>query len=159
MKWDPGTPDPAVGSFMPGLRWAVEHTAGPVLELGTGYFSTPYLAGLQGRRVASYEYDPEFAADVRQEFPGLCVAEKFEDVPSLPWSVVLVDCEGWNRAPFFAALLPEAPGATFVIHDSQDPWIEEKLLQHFQYRHSFGGPGEPRTTLVSAVLDVRRCGL
>ena len=153
MNWDPGSANLAVGSFMPWFEWAVERTAGPVLELGGGYFSSPLVSGLwnAGRQAYTYEYDPEWAAELRQRFKQP-IRQDFNDLPSLEWDVVLIDCEGWNRWLFFDELRPRT--RVFVVHDSQDPWIPADVFTSFKYHTN--REEDPRTTLVSDVLDVRR---
>src|SRR5687768_2331676 len=117
MKWEPESADPSVGSFMPGLIWAVEHTSEAILELGAGYFSTTYLATLSGRDIISYEWDTTWAEAVKEQFPHLNVVS---ELPEGRFSVVLVDCEGWNRLDFLRILRWRTQ--IFVLHDSQDHW-------------------------------------
>lgn len=142
---------------MPGLRWVIERTAGPVLELGAGYFSTPYLHTLKNARgmVVSYEYDPAWAREVERIYGAVnhWVVTDFDLIPLRAWGVVLIDCEGWNRQRFFNELAPRT--MTFVLHDTQDPWIDEVTIpRDFIFRHDFGD--SPRTTLVSRALDVTK---
>lgn len=139
--------DPKVGSFMPALRWAVENTQGPILELGTGYFSTSYLATLSGRDILSYEWDIAWREAVEQRFPHLKVVS---ELPEGNFSVVLVDCEGWKRLEFLRALRERTD--VFCVHDAQDHWIPEDVLASFRYRKDFDE--DPRTSLVSDVVDV-----
>jgi hypothetical protein len=149
--WEPEHADPNVGSFMPAFRWVVERTDGPILELGGGYFSTPFLAEQHrsGRLVCTYEFDASWAEQLRARFP-----HRITDVlPQGHWSVVLVDCEGWSRLPYFRALAPRAD--VFVVHDSQDPWIPEGEYERYTYRADLDE--NPRTTVVSSLLDVREC--
>lgn len=158
MKWEPENADPAVGTFMPALRWVVERTDGPILELGGGYFSTPYLHEQTPERlVVTYEgWSSEWMKLLAQRFmsPRHVFISDMKDCLTYGWSVVLVDCEGWNRLPFFR--LWKTIGDTFVIHDSQDPWIPEEELRGFEYRYDFDD--NPRTTLLSRTLDVREFG-
>lgn len=149
MRWEPETADPKVGSFLPYLKWAVQNTRGPILELGSGYFSTTYLAST-GRELVTYEFDPVWAEAVREEFSHKVVTD-FARVPLLRWAVALVDCEGWSRHKFFR----NVEANVFVLHDSQDPWIPESAFAKFVYRADFDQ--DPRTTLVSNILDVRQC--
>lgn len=153
MKWEPEGANPDYGSFMPGLEWAVQKTTGPILELGAGYFSTPYLHALQ-RTIITYEYDPDFADQVEALFggEGHWVISTFDEVPDIPFSVVLLDCEGWSRQKFFDRV--RARTEVFVVHDTQDPWVK---WEPFKYQHSFGE--NPRTTLLSETLDVAVCGI
>lgn len=148
MNWQPETADPNVGSFLPALEWVCERTDGPILELGGGYFSTPYLASWheRGRLVATYEFDASWAEELRDRFH-----HRITDIlPGGHWSVVLVDCEGWSRKPYFQALEPRTD--VFVIHDSQDPWIPDGFYDRYAYRKDTGD--NPRTTIISNLLNV-----
>lgn len=142
---------------MPALQWACENTTGPILELGGGYFSTPFLhsLALDQRDVLTYEYDPHWRQELEERFESLFhkITGEFIDAAWRPWSVVLIDCEGWSRVPFFKALRQYA--GVMCIHDSQDDWIPEELLASYRYRKDFGE--EPRTTLLSDTVDVTRC--
>lgn len=149
MKWEPENAGADYGTFMPGLVWAVENTQGPILELGGGYHSTPYLAGLP-RQLWTHEHDIDWLLVLKQQFTHPIVAE-FESLPKKGWSVVLVDGYGWTRQEQFDALDAEV----FVIHDTQDPWITEESMNKFAYRYDFGDV--PRTTLLSNTMDVARC--
>lgn len=154
MKWDPESAHQEYGSFMSGLKWAVEETSGPVLELGGGYFSTPYLHELfvGGRKVITYEFDLTWANELGKRF-NQPITTHFDQVLGLDWDVVLIDCEGWNRLKFLEGL--RALTRVFVIHDSQDHWIPEEVLGSFFHRYDYDS--DPRTTLVSDVLDVTVC--
>lgn len=53
--------DLGVGSHVAILAAAIARTAGPVLECGTGHWSTPLIHGLaNGREVLSMETDPQW---------------------------------------------------------------------------------------------------
>ena len=152
MNWEPENANPVVGSFLPWLKWALTQTSGPVLELGGGYFSSPVVheAFKFGRSAVTYEYDPVWAHVLSERFTQP-ITPDFELVADLEWDVVLVDCEGWNRLAFVEALRPRTK--VFVIHDSQDPWVPDTVLDSFQFRAD--RELDPRTTLVSDVLDIR----
>lgn len=149
MNWEPEQADPAVGSFLPALEWVCERTDGPILELGGGYFSTPYLASwhARGRMVVTYEFDPSWAEELRDRFQHRIT----DTLPQGHWAVALIDCEGWSREPYFKAL--QYRTEVFVVHDSQDDWIPAHLLDRYRYRRDLDE--NPRTTVVSDLLDVR----
>lgn len=153
MTWPIGRADERVGSFMPWLRAAVVATEGPILELGAGHFSTPYLAEFASqtdREFWTYEYDSEWAEAARKVSPN--IAEKPSEIPDRQWSVVLVDCEGWARRAFVYKLRPRTD--IFVIHDTQDAWVPEDVLATFQYR--FDSDEEPRTSVVSDFNEISK---
>lgn len=135
---------------MTGLRWAVDHTEGPILELGAGYFSTPYLAE-SGRKVLTYEYLEEWRHLFEDRFPHITITGDEQEIPLTRWAVVLIDCEGWERQNFFNRLCGKTD--VFVIHDTQDNWITD--LSGFKYRYDYDE--NPQTTLLSDVVDVREC--
>lgn len=155
MNWNPENADPAVGSYMPALRWVLERTTGAILELGGGYFSSPLVHEEfhSGRAAITYEYDAEWAHELGLRFDQP-ITQHFDQLAEMDWDIVLIDCEGWNRLPFFVALKPRAD--TFIIHDSQDPWIPEEAMRGFRYRYDFDD--NPRTTMLSRTIDVAKFG-
>lgn len=143
------------GSHLQGLRWAVDNTSGPVLEMGVGYHSTPYLNQVSRgmRQVVSVEKNPRWTtlAKERVESPAHWVVS---EIPPGLWSVVLIDGETEERKPALLSLRPYTE--VFVIHDTEDleeyGWSED-LFDSFTYRADYGVV--PRTTVLSDSVDVR----
>lgn len=144
--------DERAGSHLRALSWAIADTDGPILEIGVGQHSTPFLAVVAGdREFVSVETDPDWRRWASR-FGHRVVAEIPSDVEQ--WSVVLVDGDAESREP---ALL-QLRGVTeiFVCHDTElvvEPfygWAE--TLATFEFRCDVDE--SPRTTLVSDLRPV-----
>src|SRR3990167_10247083 len=111
------------GSHLPVLMRAFDRSTGPVLELGMGVFSTPYLhyaCMLAGRQLVSYEENSKWA-EWFEPYRGL-----LHDIlvsPAWPvkyltthWSVVLVDHIDDYRAVDIRRLANFAQ--YIVVHDT-----------------------------------------
>jgi hypothetical protein len=163
-RWiDPLSEKPETwGSHLPGLVWAVENTDGPVLELGTGLHSTPYLHGVseRGRLVVSYETDRRWLqlAQERMAAPMHKVIGSLSEVPQERWAVVLNDGPTNDRVKWLGTLREST--RIFVNHDTEDypekvdnqDYGWEPTLSSFKYRFDYGNA--PRTTLTSDLVDV-----
>jgi hypothetical protein len=135
------------GSFLRALVRALELTDGPVLELGAGNWSTPFLHQYcQGYRdLVTVENHPDF----RDRYSPL-VSETHHIVagfdPHEPWSVVLVDNDWEERA---TAL--DLDAEVFVVHDTdhldQYPGLEAQIAR-FPRRRDYTRT-QPWTTLLS----------
>ena len=114
------------------LLACLEHTQGPVLELGSGLFSTPVIAAFAvDRFVRTIESDPNWHARVCQ-FCNVQPVTKhrhqvvyvpdYEDAPIADhhWSVVLLDHEPPARRGIDAARLRDNC-QLLIGHDSQHP--------------------------------------
>ena len=108
------------------LSAAVQHSSGPILELGCGDYSTPLLHVLRGDRlVVSAERDPAWYA----QFVDLAAAGHevvlvsdwdafLEIVKSTHWGVVFVDhSPGERRAADLRLLAPRTD--LVVVHDTE----------------------------------------
>lgn len=122
-------------SHLPALLACIASSAGPVLELGVGHFSTPHLhafCGAMGRMLVSVEEDPdwylEFAkykSDKHQVF-GARHSLIIEGT-SNGWGVAFIDHSpgGANRANAFKQLIGVSDYV--VVHDAQ------KDAENFQH--------------------------
>jgi len=139
------------GSHLPVLRWAVEHTKGPILELGGGLYSTPFLhqVSADGRLVVTVERNKRWLPHLREYAgPSHWV---LDSIPPGYWSVVLVDQEEHLRRPELEGLRGSFDIA--LIHDTE-PGGESlygwgDYLSTFQHRFEYRPGGVPWTTLVS----------
>lgn len=136
------------GSHLPMLRRAVEATTGPILELGCGIFSTPYLAST-GREVVSVEANPKWLARMRERYAR--PHHRFVDaVPAEgTFAVALVDHEPDRRAPDIEALRGRV--RIFVVHDVEpaDPFGLGPLLATFPHVEFDRPEGKPWTAAAS----------
>jgi len=100
---------------------------GDVLELGAGIYSTPILHNLcdaQGRKMVTYESDPDFyewAAHYQTPFHDVRKVERWSDIDiSMPWAVAFVDHAPDDKRWEDVARLAHAEYV--VIHDSDAKW-------------------------------------
>ncbi len=150
----------AYASHQPILGMAIAMTEGPVLELGVGAGSTPFLhhvCARRGRHVLSLESDRawadryalSFALADRHVFELVTAWERF-DLPSERWGVVFVDhgCIG-ERSRHVRQALDVAD--LVVVHDTEDPrYAFDPVLAQARHRFDYCPPQLPWTTVVSS---------
>lgn len=118
------TQDLGVGSHIAVLAAAVARTTGPVIECGTGWWSTPLLHLLcKGRRLLSCETDKEWLSQVQSmesEWHQFKRVEKWADVSQIDtvdWAVAFVDgAPGEERIDIIRRL--KARTTYIVAHDT-----------------------------------------
>jgi hypothetical protein len=149
-------------THLPALVGCITATEGPVLELGSGVFSTPVLHTACGtRRLLTADTDEDWMARFRyleshnHRFALVDEWSRFEAIEA-PWDVVLVDqSPGSARAPTIERLRAQA--RLIVVHDTQaaDHYGFEPLLSTFRYRRDFAELGvQVGTTVVSDLVPV-----
>ena len=120
----------AFATAIPTIAAAVELTHGPIVEIGSGFASTPLLGALaqiNGRRIVSLETEPEWAA-VAAWFGVRAVPADLRDVddvvdrirevyPGARAGVVLVDGEQERRGPILRRVLDLELAEVVVAHD------------------------------------------
>jgi len=137
-------------SHLPMLAAALAVSSGPVLELGTGIYSTPLLHAMcaaKGQSLLSVEFSPEW---YRAMLPFQNDAHWFDYIdqcesitprliarwlPAPHWGLVLIDQEpGSRRAPDLVALAPYAD--LFVLHDTENPdyGYDACCAEHFTHK-------------------------
>lgn len=148
------------------LRRAIEMTSGPVLELGTGFHSTPLIHQLcqsSERRVVSVDESEEWLRkfdEYRSDFHTLCrcplAANGATDWNMFPyhavhWGVALVDQHPTaGRLVSISALVDHCD--LIVVHDTDCPtYYYEPLLKTFKYRFDYKTE-MPYTTVVSNTM-------
>lgn len=164
------------GTHLVPLIGAVANTMGPVLECGTGLFSTPVLhtmCAATRRRLVSIETDEEWMSrftTLRTHWHEVTLIESWRGFLASDrreWGAVLVDNNPHEaRMEVLAALADRA--AILVLHDSNyfaggfRGWEvyrdQQPVIGWFRYKRHFDPePGcLPRTTLLSnrVPLDV-----
>lgn len=156
------------GTHMPILARAMELTDGPVLELGTGVWSTALMhmmASESKRKVVSYDNDPtwhESNLKWQSDFHDILVIPEdgWDDIPieKTFWSVVLVDHKPAKRRMKEIERL--AKNALIVlIHDSEpesDKFFKYSWIYKFyKYRYDYT-KCRPYTTALSNFIDVAK---
>lgn len=114
-------------THLPALMRALERSTGPVLELGMGLFSTPYLhyaCLLAGRHLVSYESNAVWAERfIAYRGPRHDIRVVADWAPvnlAVHWGVALVDHADERRAPEIEKLAHYA--AYIVAHDANGRW-------------------------------------
>jgi hypothetical protein len=169
--------NPTTGSHLPVLMKLVGMTSGPVLELGSGYYSTPFLhwACFPGkRRLVTYETSPEwwnyckhFQSDFHEVYltDGARVVDTSTQEPrfietnwdptkiNLPWSVAFVDHDGVREMSVRHLLQTEY----VVCHDTENKgaryWGLTRVPKLFKYHWDYDGV-HPRTSVYSNVHEL-----
>lgn len=154
-------PHPDWGSHIPVLIKALEHTSGPVLELGIGISSTPLLHMLcedQDRLLISYENDPQFVEmfkKYRSRTHEINLIENWNDLKldDLKWGVAFVDHKPDDRRAIEVEKLAWQADV-IVIHDSEtdknDLYHYDKIYNLFRYRFDY-----TKTNVHTTVLSNR----
>lgn len=150
------------GSFLPILHKVVSLTTGPILELGVGYCSSPYLHWMCNptrRPIVSYENNPsyyDFAKQWEDTFHQvLCVTEWDGIDLSGPWSVAFVDHEPPHRRAVETSKLTHAEFV--VIHDTENSQNRKyrisTVIRLYKYHWKWTG-AVPHTSVLSNLHDV-----
>lgn len=142
------------GSHLPALVGALVASCGPVLEVGIGHFSTPFLhswSAAAKRELISLEADAEWGGPFHRKYlsdlhtfdlrayehsvPAVIEARKDFGV-GFSFGVAFLDhSPGVRRVEDFKLLAPHA--AYLVVHDYQDEieaGIAPLLTSEFEYR-------------------------
>jgi len=153
------------GSHLPVLMKVMEISDGPVLELGSGYYSTVYLHWAcfnDKRKLTTLESKWQYYKEIKNlrcdwhEITHVKKWEHAEPYYKKDWSVVLVDQgPGYNRG-ISAEQLTHADYV--VLHDSDTPdsYGYEKIYSLFKYRFDYFPPeaATPGTTVLSNKHDL-----
>jgi hypothetical protein len=147
-------------THMPVLLAFLEHTNGPVLELGSGWFSTPIVSAFAtDRLVRTIETNPEWYVRVAglgiyqpitQHRHQFLFVPDYNDAMILDqqWDVVILDHEPPPRRGHDALVLRDR--CRFMIgHDSEHPdYRYAEAFDQFRYRFT-DSRRLPWTTVVS----------
>lgn len=151
------------GSHLPVLMAIVGMTDGPILELGIGLYSTPFLhfACLPtNRKLVSYDSDPgwiRYFKDCRSNFHQVNLIDDWNklDISDL-WDVVLVDHSPDARRHVEVARLANQ-AKYLILHDSD---LENDALYKysevyplFKYRFDYT-LCKPHTTILSNLCAI-----
>ena len=134
------------GSHLPILIKIVGMTDGPILELGMGAYSTPYLHWVcfeSKRKLVSYEGDKgcyEINKAYASDYHKVTFVEDWDTVDlSGHWSVALIDHEQDRRIHEISRLVNSVD--YIVAHDSEGRWNRKykysEIYSLFKYRYDF----------------------
>ena len=143
---------------MPMLIKVVQMSEGPILEIGSGPFSTPLLHWLcheKGRKLITYENVPDyfkFAKGFQSRNHRIRFVKDWEEMDiKAHWGVVLIDHEPAKRR--HADILKLKDNADYIVIHDTEPERENKygyqnIWPLFKYRYDWKGC-RPWTTVVS----------
>jgi len=155
-------------THLPMLIKALENSAGPVLEIGSGLFSTPFLHWLCHPTERSlitleqYEHYAEFARKFRTRWHEICITSPRERVDydldiNGRYGVVFIDHSPKKpRTRGDDALLFKDSACYIVLHDAgptpNPKYGYEPIYQHFKYVKHWNDV-YPSTTVLSNFDD------
>ncbi len=145
------------GSHLPALMKVINISDGPVLELGMGMFSTPYLhfACYPKRRLASYENDKEvynWLNIFKSDYHEIHLVEDWDKIDLFGhWSTVLVDHNPTSRRREEIKRL--AQSADYIVVHDTNPRLDRKykfseIYPLFKFRKDFNRE-KPYTSILS----------
>lgn len=154
----------AWSSHMAVLVKVLQHSEGPVLEIGMGLFSTPLLHWMckdMGRKLVSYENEREYYEmdkDFNRGDHEVKFAKNWDDIDieSTHWGMVFIDHAPANRRIKEAKRV--ANNADYIVcHDTQSKddryykyhWLWDKFKYIYHYEK-----GSPRTSVLSNIKDL-----
>ena len=158
------------GTHVPLLARVLDLSDGPVLELGTGVWST-FLIHIMckdnQRKAISYDNDPQWHESNlkwQSDFHEIKLLEDWDelyddiDFLMVHWGVILVDHKPAKRR--MVDLRRLANRANFiVIHDSEpesDKFFKYSwIYKHYKYRYDYT-KCRPHTTVLSNFIDVSK---
>ncbi len=151
------------GSHLPVLIKVFQATTGPILELGTGFNSTPFLHWLCNetrRRLDSYESQPtwwELAKNFENDFHKIHFIEDWDKLDlSSHWSMVFID--HWPGVRRNVEMARAANVADYVVvHDTEakSDWHYNysKAFPLYKYRYDYK-LAYPETSVLSNFVDL-----
>lgn len=151
-------------SHMPVLIKLVNMTDGPILELGTGLFSTPYLHWAcfsLKRKLVSYDDQEKYIEYVKRfqsDYHDVILVDTFDNADiEKHWNIAFVDHQPCLRRVVEIARL--AAFADYVVlHDTQISRKEDyqyyKIYPMFKYRYDFKEV-RPHTSVLSNFIDLK----
>ena len=151
------------GTHIPVLIRLMQVASGPVLELGSGYFSTPFLHWAcfdRCMRLVTYDNNPQYVSMLKWFNNDLHQINLIEDWDTIDlsesWGAALVDHAPGPRRYKEVARLQHVPFV--VLHDTSGRgWRENgyhKVNGLFRYRWTYDKV-HPATTVVSNSVDLR----
>jgi hypothetical protein len=155
----------ARGSYLPVLSKLVAVTTGPILELGVGFCSTPFLHWTcfpTRRKLVSYENSPEyfaFAKSWEKPFHEVHCIDNWDNAEfeGKPWTIAFLDHSPGPRRGIDAMRL--AHSDYLVIHDSENSQARNyglhRVYKNFKYRYKYTD-AFPATSIWSNKFDVRK---
>lgn len=150
-------------THLPMLMGMMSRTAGPVLELGCGYYSTPILHEIckfQKRLLVSVEEKPDWLkqfAELKTAGHEFCLSDDraavLQMLENIDWGLVFIDNEPVEYRKLDIDRLRKNADC-FVIHDTENAAYQfEPVLRTFKYRFDYKFL-TPWTSVVSDCLKL-----
>ena len=152
------------GTHLPVLIKLLSVTNGPVLELGMGLYSTPFLHWAcydKKRPLVSYDSDEKYFhmnEEYRSDFHEVSLVSDWDKIIiEKPWDVVLVDCHPDTKRKELAMRLKNH-AKFIVLHDSY--WKDDyayhykEIYPSFKYKFDHTALRRTPTTVISNFVNV-----
>lgn len=152
------------GSHLPILTKIVEKTNGPILELGIGLYSTPYLYWKcfnDKRKLTSYENLAEWLKYFRDSHTDFHTIELIDDWKKMEYKdfydIAFIDHEPFEER--IVSVKKLANKAKYIILHDSDPEAEHlnhysEIYPLFKYRYDYH-KAKPFTTVLSNFVDLK----
>lgn len=152
-----GTDD--FSSHRPLLYLSLKNTSGLILEMGSGFGSTPFIkkyANENERIFSSFETNKEWADRTSSEY-----VEKYPfvglEVINMGVDLLFVDCAPAEERKKIIERYADSANV-IVVHDTEEGanyvYQLRDILSTFKYRLDYRPVGNPHTTVVSNTVDV-----
>lgn len=130
---------------MPVLSSLVDSTNGPILELGVGFCSTPYLHWAcysTKRRLVSYEDNPDYYAFAKSWEDDFHIIHCITDWDSIDlseqWTIAFIDHNNHRR---WREALKLRHSEYVVIHDTENAndrkYRMSRAARYYKYRYKY----------------------
>lgn len=148
-------------THIPTLIKVVQASEGPILEIGSGLFSTPLLHWLcheKGRKLITYENNQDyfkFAKRFQSRNHRIRFIKDWEEIDTeAHWGVALIDHEPAAQRRVDILRLKDSADY-IIIHDTEreSHYGFDKVWPLFKYRYDWKGC-KPWTTVVSNFKDL-----
>lgn len=152
-------------SHLPVLAKIVGKTKGPILELGIGIYSTPYLHWIcfpKKRKLTSYENVEgwiRYFKDCRNDFHDIKLIDDWNKLEiDQFYDIALIDYEPGNQRHIAAKKL--ANNVKYIIlHDSEpendSTYKYSEIYPLFKYRFDYTSYNKAHTTVLSNFVDLK----
>ena len=157
------------GSHIPVLVKLLSITTGPVLELGSGYFSTPvlhYLCSAQHRQLVTYENEPiiyDYMHQCENKYHKVILVNGWDDCDiECPWDVALIDHAPAERR--IVDVMRLSNWAKYIVcHDTS--WKQDKhyhyktIFPEFKYAFHYAEFNPGNTSVLSNLVDLNELSI
>jgi hypothetical protein len=156
---------PNRGSHLPVLMKLFSLTSGPILELGSGMYSTPYLHWAcfpTKRRLITYEDNPDWTEFVKQfetDFHSVNIVKNWNSVEFPESSIAFVDHDPKNGRMRHDDVARLTHCDYVVCHDAENSndkkYGYSKIHGLFKYRWKYTAAGLPYTAVFSNKYELK----